>query len=86
MFTLEAGRLPVPSHRKKLPLRGVPLEKHHKSGLFSRVQAHDGADRATQEREVAMARMSRPRVGVSLSYIYFYFFSTHHSSSFSLFS
>lgn len=36
---------PVP---EDLPLKGVPLEKHHKSG-FSSAQTHKGADRTTQD-------------------------------------
>lgn len=61
MFTLEAGWLPVPSHRKKLLLGGVPLEKHHKSGSFSWVQTHDGADRTTQHRFEATERETKRR-------------------------
>ena len=38
---------PVP---EELPLKGVPLEKHHKSG-FSGAQTHKGADRTTQDGE-----------------------------------
>lgn len=79
MFTLEAGRLPVPSHRKTLQLGGVPLEKNHKSGSFSWVQTHDGAHRTTLDRAEATERTERAKGGVSPSSIYLYF-STHHSS------
>lgn len=43
---------PVP---EELPLKGVPLEKHHKSG-YSSAQTHKGADRTTQDTEEDTAR------------------------------
>ncbi|KAJ4938917.1 hypothetical protein JOQ06_028383, partial [Pogonophryne albipinna] len=43
---------PVP---EELPLKGVSLEKHHKSG-FSSAQTHLGADRTTEDREEDTAR------------------------------
>lgn len=49
MFTLEAGRLPVPVPEEQ-PLRGVPLEKHHRSG-FSAARASHAEDRKTEGEE-----------------------------------
>lgn len=48
---------PVP---EELPLEGVSLEKHHKSGCSS-AQTHKGADRKTQDGDEDTARGGRER-------------------------
>lgn len=45
---------PVP---EELPLKGVPLEKHHKSG-FSSAQTHKAAHRTTQDGDEDAGRES----------------------------
>lgn len=52
---------PVP---EELPLKGVPLEKHHRSG-FSAGRIRNAEDRKTPERQEATAR-KRERVAVPL--------------------
>lgn len=54
---------PVP---EELPLKGVPLEKHHKSG-FSDARTHKGADRTVQDREGRYSERRRERDYVIIS-------------------
>lgn len=68
---------PVP---EELPLKGVPLEKHHKSG-FSGAQTHKGANRMTQdgEEDTAKWRREREKVAVPLCYNIYLNWSIHHT-------
>lgn len=66
---------PVP---EELPLKGVPLEKHHKSGC-STAQMHDGADRMKTERKLLRERR-RWKATVSMGRFYLYR-TIHHASS-----
>lgn len=71
---------PVP---EELPLKGVPLEKHHKSG-FSSAQTHKGADRTTQGRKGRYSKRrrerERERVAGPLCYNIYLYRSIHHTS------
>lgn len=67
---------PVP---EELPLKGIPLEKHHKSG-FSSAHTHKGADRTTQDGEEGTAtEWGREKVAVPLCYKIYLNWSIHHT-------
>lgn len=66
---------------EELPLKGVPLEKHHKSG-FSRAQTHKGADKndSRQKGKYSERRREEEIVAGSLCYNIYLYRSIHHSS------